>query len=663
MPETATTVHLRSTYDWPVPDLAALVAALLEDVAPVAGEGYRFYGTLAWEAGAQVERRYEAVEAWAAAFASDTAQATASFSSSDGVWRFHAWTAIADGDLSFTIDVPENAVPEATRLTAALERRIGIEPRRPPSELQREFRRDPGGDAGWCSRALAVMRSHMPARARFSGSVKTRSPAQTREHMSEEAWLADVAAHLSNLMDVWCRLERRPLRLQLHLAPERDAVQVFAAARTGQDAEAMLARLAGELSLREGKPDNPAVAGLERRGFVRGTLDRSWFERAVATLAARFSREQRFDGRFRLAGAPENAVTRGSPSAWRQDVVARWDEVTESSAYLTSPALSVRFRLDHLRQWVTLEVQASTDEESRAAFDALATALDLELTPDDPYRRPRSTCTLRIDGWSNDAFGRALTIAVRQFVGERPAIVDAAIIEAGEDKGRSVLGFTDWTRFVMRICEARAYDEVTLLAQGPHGRSLRVNATAGLRQLVLKSHLTTDELPHLEKIFQRELTLTPVAAGEDEPATPKQPASRGDGLGSKAVLAMLSAALGLGLSTGFVTAAVPRAEVHITSPRSAKERTDAAPVAGPDIAIDWQVQIDRWFRTREEWQRAATVRVLRDGLDAIPPLRAAMPGTTVKLAPGRYEIRVIVEDLGKSDWVLVDVGSSKPRAP
>jgi hypothetical protein len=116
---------------------------------------------------------------------------------------------------------------------------------------------------------------------------------------------------------------------------------------------------------------------------------------------------------------------------------------------------------------------------------------------------------------------------------------------------------------------------------------------------------------------------------------------------------ILTALVAFIFSSAFWVAILPNNTLTITIPPQDENKTST--VTANTFPIEWELETQQWFTKGVDRKSPANIRVLKDGLFEVQSLEAQVPGITIELDSGIYDLEVISIETDVSDKMRVIV--------
>lgn len=404
--------------------------------------------------------------------------------------------------------------------------------------------------------------------------------------------------------------------------------------------------------------------------IAKHRLDSEWLGSALRAIQKHFEKEIFFNGQFELRNGEKLDISGDDIASWINDVISAWDNLVEIYCWMYNPTRQITFQCDTRREIIELTVQSSTQVEIATIEKQLVTDLHLEIIPTgDPYQYRGIQGQYEILDFRNKKFGEALQLAVQQFVGPRPVVMEAYVeseIEVEKVTSRPLTNFPDFDSFLKRVEEDAPYIRAGLNVQGPRGASLGVYVEDQRERLVINSDVSANEYPQLVKIFKNYLTLKWIDRSEEDEGTEQAKKTFANSVWFKAVFPVVALILGAVLSfvltPTFLGATAPVYALQITLPSHRSDEPFTITTDGPaqKLDLEWRLETTQLFRTVTNLDTPATIRVFRDGAVEVMRIEDQKPGAEIELSPGKYVIEVFSRETAASDRFQVIVVEPNP---
>ena len=508
----------------------------------------------------------------------------------------------------------------------------------------------------WFDRAVVTIESDVPTPTYCFGTYSVKSKSGYRYTLHDWVkWKSEVLGAWRDISEFSCDRTGESVSIQFTYTSDFREARLQVRAPTAAEVEPVVKQLEEKLSLSESKVrySRPSKEGIKRQYFTSTTIDHNWFESALATMQASVGEIIYFEGRFQTKVHPGTDYRNDDLLTWKRSVVENWRELVSFYIWLSASDRAMAFDCDVQRELVSLEVQAPTLSETERISTRIAEGLSLQAVEGTPYKYRRFARTFRIIAWkSNKPFADAISNAINSVFEKPPAVVDCYVTQG---KGSEDLEpFDDLARFLARVADLGAeYDRATLYVQGAHGLDLGIHLNRTEGQLGLRSSMRRKEFNKVASLFEDKIDLKLLAELKPmtvEPDRTKKP----DSFWGKIFLAIVPAlVLTWGGIEGFKGYQKQYA-VEIIFPR--KVSTGNSIASGPDIKIDWVVQVTQWWNTREcNPVPDSVIRVFDESGSPVFEDRNKKPLVPVRLLPGVYTVEVEVSQFGKRDRVPVTI--------
>lgn len=484
-----------------------------------------------------------------------------------------------------------------------------------------------------------------------------------------EDWATFVCDHWGDIRRCDGALGGGPTDFGIELSFEASEATLRAGDATLQSAENSIALLEPMLALSpltaEQAPTN--LQGSSRSYFTRTPLTFDRLMNATNLVGPASRGSEYVHARIRLHEPLDKELAFSDLGSWHRELGSRWQEV--KSLYLSRSGEEQRITLsvDLQRQLCELKAEAPTMAGSDALLTRLATELDLEEAPPEPYKYRRFSRTFKLLDWKDPkAFAAGARQAIAESFPARPAIVESYFtLGKGSEDLRPSYSIDD---FLTRLGDASTpFDLAYLAVEGPHGKTLTIYLDLHQKQLRVLSALDRSEFNRVSKILEdaTDLRLVEESEGEGRAGAAAKPS--GDRLWVK----LLLLAVGAFASVEVIKEAIPRHEVELVFPIASAEgiaKLEAAP-----FELSWVLRRSQWWDTREaQTPEAAQVTVLNsrgasvgrpgqrpDSTQLGGTINLAGPINTVPLdlLPGSYQLVVSVPRLGKSAKLRIEVAA------
>jgi hypothetical protein len=201
-----------------------------------------------------------------------------------------------------------------------------------------------------------------------------------------------------------------------------------------------------------------------------------------------------------------------------------------------------------------------------------------------------------------------------------------------------------------------SYDRAVLYLQGTKGIDLGIRLFRDQKRLELSSSLERKQFNNVVALFEDQIDLKLLK--EQQPSSSEADNLKGAGLLEKLFFAVVPAlVLAWGGVEGFKGWQKQYA-VEIVFPPKLKD--GESKVVGPEIQINWTVQVTQWWNTSESKPGLdATVRVFNESGHAVLEAANKNPLFNASLRPGKYTVEVEVPQVRKRDRVPITIEAAR----
>lgn len=399
--------------------------------------------------------------------------------------------------------------------------------------------------------------------------------------------------------------------------------------------------------------EGKGLHGLRRKYFINEEVTPTWIKALVGAIRRDVGPSLYISARLRWAQPAASEQAFEDLDAWLAELAANWNHLGSVYLWLSSSSRRMLFDCDIRRQLLVLESYAHSYQEAAARLSSLASMLDLEEAPDDPFKYRRFAKVFKIVHWkTNSAFARAVELALAKGFATSPALVESYTATGRGAEDLEPIHSID--TFVARVGEPGAsIDRAHLYVEGARGRGLGITLDRTKEELWIGSSLDRKEFNAVVECFENAVDLKL----KKEEAPPKDDVPRkpsGEGLLAKLIVAVV----GLFLSVEVIKESIPRYSVEITFPRTQSDGK-AAVVSG-ELALDWVVRRSRWWDNAELTPPMEAMLTILDsrGSPISPGAARIGSGFQLQLGPGHYEVILRFPELGKSARLPLVVSAS-----
>ncbi len=627
-------ISIRKDYSAPQIDWKKVAALLAVEVQPFLGNETTFSGTQKWKDEVTVQKEFESMEEWSKLpqFPIESIRGTISTRGYERYFEIHFRP--ERGELTLSAAVFEAEKTEAVALIRKLERELALHERdetQPSIRVDTRYALTTKEDHEWLKKVLEKIGTLFPHFPQRHGELRLTSGA-TRKFEQIDVLTKNVAEERNAVDSVSMYFYFPANTIWVRWNPAREEFDVEVSSPTEAQAVALTGKVAEMIGLqrldREGGRE-----GITRFGFVQGKFDPAWFTNAVAQVSKLFPRMLYSRFEITRVGEGQGPGRVNTIENWSKEVVQKWPEVWNSFALIESGQRVVRLTIWQREHSVRLEVESPRRADAEAVLNELATAMEINFTDENSYRKDKSSCAYGINVWQDTVFAELVRDTIPVSMGEDHWIVEAWIKEKGE-QGQPFHHAKSLDEYLKLLGGKTRFTETDLRVHGPRGRALRIHVYDNRSRLDFSSSLEQEDLDDIAETFRIRLKLKPPTEVEAVPPSQSEE-SKPKSLWMRALPAIGASVLTFIFSTAVFTAIFPQYRINVVTPLGGKDAPKELPTS--ECRVVWRVQKEHLFQKNDLNGIRANISLL-EGQKVIDYPDKASGELALTLPPGSYTL-------------------------
>ncbi len=666
-PQDNADTDLEGRYTLPATPIHSRVTELANVLGEFLGAGYETSGSATRKGPPDTTKRYQSLDEWSSAVATAPARGWLTLESVLAPRRITLF--LDEYGMQVKVMTKESDVDVARDVLRRIEVALALEAEEELSQggrasAEREYLfQKPASPAPLMS-FLESSAATVGANPRTWISVRMRDDAAVQLKGLADPRLATILdTRWADIIGVDCELEGKRTSVRTNFGLDESTLRLRVEAASAEKVKEHIESLESVAAL-EPLPKDSTFKGRSRLFQPRAPLDAEWFARATTALASAVPSSKYTNCRYRLVESPNEEIVNRDYQQWSAEVLKQLDHVANASCWLDGRVAHAGMRIDPRREQVEITIEATTEARAEAIIAGLVRDLDLEVVRDASPNR-RTAGTYDITGWGNKQFAKALEAALKRVFGDRvPAIEDAYIEElVGDEVDRRKI--TDLGTLLKRLKEPEPFGGMGLRAVARDdaiGVYLTpAKAEGGLKRLELKSSFEPKVFPDLVSVFDRVLSLEPIASPADDGGEPAAASGKAKGFDWRASFLpiLFTGAVTLLATSTFWLAVIPSTSLEITVPVHRADSSVVMPVGLDSVRVEWVIRRKRFGQTTVLRNESASVRVLRSSGQEIHSTTGSGK-VAVPVVSGEQTIEVSTPSGNESDVLRIIVPASPP---